>query len=242
MNYYFDLHTHTIASGHAYSTIQEMISAAQKKGLELIGISDHAPCMPGSAYIYYFQNLRVVPKEIDGLKVMVGVEANIIDHNGKIDMNPSDLMHLDYVIASFHPPCIKPSSKKHNTKALIKTIENPFVNIIGHPDDVRYDVDYKAIVLAAKENNVLLEVNNTSLSPKGFRKDSAIATKQVLEWCMHYEHPVILGSDAHISYDVGNFSYCQNLIEAISFPEHLVANTSIKMLTEYLDAKRKIRP
>jgi putative hydrolase len=238
MKYCFDVHTHTIASGHAYSTFQELVTAATQKGLKLLGISDHAPCMPGSAYIYYFQNLRVVPKEINGLMIMTGVEASIIDFNGKIDMSPEDLKHLDYTIASFHPPCIRASTKKNNTKALIKTMENPFVNIIGHPDDVRYEMDYEAIVLVAKENNVLLEVNNASLSPKGFRKDSAIATRQILELSMRYDHPIILGSDAHISYDVGNFSYCEPLLQEIGFPEELIANTSVEKLKAFLKNKR----
>lgn len=238
MKYCFDLHTHTVASGHAYSTLQEMVASAQLKGLKLLGISDHAPCMPGSAYIYHFQNLRIVPKDIDGLMLMTGVEANIIDHNGKIDMSPEDLRHLDYVIASFHPPCIKASSKKNNTKALIKTIQNPFVNIIGHPDDARYEVDYEAIVLVAKENNVLLEINNASLSPKGFRKDSVIVTRQILELCMRYDHPIILGSDAHISYDVANFKYCEPLLLEIDFPKELIVNTSLDKLMHFLGNKR----
>lgn len=234
MKYCFDLHTHTIASGHAYSTLQEMIEAAQKKGLKLLGISDHAPCMPGSAYIYYFQNLRVIPKSYDGLQLMTGVEANIIDHNGKIDMSPEDLRFLDYVIASLHPPCIRSSTKKNNTKALIKTMENPYVNIIGHPDDLRFPMDYEAIVLVAKENNVLLEINNASLNPKGFRKDAATATRQILELCMRYDHPVILGSDAHISYDVANFTYCETVLEELGFPEELIVNTSVEKLMQFL--------
>ena len=43
-----DVHTHTIASGHAYNTMMEMIRAAQEKELEVFGITEHAPQMPGS--------------------------------------------------------------------------------------------------------------------------------------------------------------------------------------------------
>lgn len=239
MKYKFDLHTHTVASGHAYSSLQEVVSAGHKKGLEIVGISDHAPCMPGSAYIYYFQNIRIVPSEIDGVRVLKGVEANIIDLSGKIDMSAEDVRFLEYVIASFHPPCIRPSTKKNNTRALIKTMENPIVNIIGHPDDLRYPVDYEAIVLAAKENNVLLEINNTSLSPKGFRKDAVMATKQILELCMRYNNPVILGSDAHISFDVGNFTNCDKVLASMEFPDELIVNTAIEKVLPYLTRVKK---
>ena len=60
MNYEFDLHTHTIASGHAYSTIKEMANSAKEKGLKLLGITEHAPTMPGTCHEFYFQNFRVL--------------------------------------------------------------------------------------------------------------------------------------------------------------------------------------
>lgn len=237
MDYLFDLHTHTIASGHAYSSMQEMIAAGKKKGLELLGISDHAPSMPGSSYIYYFQNLKVVPKEIDGLKIMLGVEANIINYQGHIDMSPENMEELDYVIASMHSPCIGYGTLLENTNAMISAMENPRVNIIGHPDDMRYKLDYEAVVKAAKENNVLLELNNASLNPKGFRLGADISCKIILELCARYEVPVIFGSDAHISYDVGRFDYCEQIIREVGFPKELIVNTSVDYLIRCLQKK-----
>ncbi len=61
-NYKIDLHTHTIASGHAYNTIDEMVKAARKKGMTYLGITEHAPNMPGTCKDFYFHNLKVVPK------------------------------------------------------------------------------------------------------------------------------------------------------------------------------------
>ena len=54
-----DLHTHTIMSGHAFSTLQEMVCAARDKGLEYLGISDHGPAVPGACDPIYFRNLYV---------------------------------------------------------------------------------------------------------------------------------------------------------------------------------------
>ena len=56
MNYLLDLHTHTLASGHAYNTIKEMVRAASLAGLHMLGITEHAPKMPGTCQLYYFQN------------------------------------------------------------------------------------------------------------------------------------------------------------------------------------------
>ena len=58
-----DVHTHTIASGHAYNTLKEMIQTAKEKGLEVYGITEHAPKMPGSCHDFYFHNLKVVKRE-----------------------------------------------------------------------------------------------------------------------------------------------------------------------------------
>mgnify|MGYP000559225469 CR=1 FL=1 len=54
MNIYFDMHTHTVASGHAFSTFKENVEEAAGKGLFALGMSDHAPAMPGSAPSIYF--------------------------------------------------------------------------------------------------------------------------------------------------------------------------------------------
>lgn len=166
-----DLHTHTLASGHAYSTINEMIQAAKDKGLKMLGITEHAPEMPGSCSSMYFVNFRVLPRERDGLTVLFGAELNIVDYEGHVDLPEEMLRGLDLVIASLHTPCIRPGTREENTRAYLKAMENPCLNIIGHPDDARYPIEYRPIVERAKERGILLEVNNSSLKPGSFRGD-----------------------------------------------------------------------
>ena len=74
-----DIHTHTTASGHAYNTIYEMAQSASRKGLALLGISDHGPAMEGSASKHYFRSSRCIPRELYGVKILFGCELNIID-------------------------------------------------------------------------------------------------------------------------------------------------------------------
>ena len=81
-----DVHTHTTASGHAYSTMSEVISAAKSKNLELVGIADHAPLMPGSCHDFYFLNLKAVPRDAFGINLVLGAELNIIDYSGSTDL------------------------------------------------------------------------------------------------------------------------------------------------------------
>ena len=90
-----DVHTHTIASGHAFSTLQEMAQAASEKGLKLLGITEHTAGIPGSCAPIYFRNLYVVPRHMYGIELMLGAEINILDCNGNLDMDEFYLNLLD---------------------------------------------------------------------------------------------------------------------------------------------------
>ncbi len=230
MKILFDLHTHTISSGHAYSTLQENIVAAQNVGLLAYGFSDHAESLPGTVKNIYFHNLKVVPREIDGLLVYRGVEANIIGYDGAIDCDNKMYKVADYIIASLHTLCIKPSDLEANTQMLLKAMDNPYIKILGHPDDGRYPLDYPAIIKKAKEKNIMIELNNSSLSPFNPRVGARENIITIMEICKEYQCMVVLGSDSHFSYSVGKFDQIIELIKEHDFPEDLIANLNMKHL------------
>lgn len=235
--YVLDLHTHTIASGHAYNTLREMAKAASDKGLSVLGITEHAPKMPGTCHSFYFHNLKTVTRELYGIRLLLGSEVNIMDFEGNIDLEERDLKGMDIIIASLHTPCIKPGSVRENTTAYLKAMENPYVNIIGHPDDGRYPVDYRALVEGAKEKGKVLELNNHSLDPKCFRRDARENDLKMLELCKEYAVPVIMGSDAHFDTLIGEFSMAKKLLEEVDFPEELVLNRSVEALQGHVNVK-----
>lgn len=237
MNYELDIHTHTIASGHAYNTLQEMIVAAKEKDLKLLGVSDHAIAMPGTCHLFYFHNLKVVNRQYGDLELMLGSEVNIVGYNGELDLDEETLQGLDYAIASLHTPCIDPGTMEQNTNAYIKAMENPYINVIGHPDDSRYPVDYEQFVLAAKKNHVLIEINNSSLNPKGFRQNAYENDKIILTLCKKYDVPVCLNSDAHTISDIANTTFSAPLLAEVDFPEALIINTSVEKLKAFLSKK-----
>lgn len=156
MRFIVDTHSHTLASGHAYSTITEMAEAAAQKGLQALAITEHAPEMPGTCGLFYFQNLDVVPRNIKGIQLLMGAEVNIMDSEGSVDLPESTCKDLDIVVASIHPPCYGLGhSERENTQAYIKAMQKPYINIIGHPDDGRFPFDHEAVVRAAKETGTL---------------------------------------------------------------------------------------
>lgn len=235
-----DTHTHTLASGHAYSTLRENLAMAAKKGLELLAVTEHAPRMTGSCQTIYFQNLKVVNRQAYEVELMLGAELNILDENGTVDLAANILKTLDLNIASLHIPCICPGSREYNTAACINAMKNPYVNILGHPDDSRYPVDYQALVQAAREYGVLLELNNSSLRPGGSRKDAKPRDVEMLRYCREYQVPVVIGSDAHVDTDIGNHEMALALLEEEKFPQELIINRSVEALKEALDKKRAV--
>ena len=234
MKFVIDAHTHTIASGHAYSTILENIDYASRNGIELLGITDHAPAMEGGTKPAYFLNFAAVPREISGLQLRMGAELNIIDYDGNVDLDKFYLEKMDYALASLHPPCIPFGTLEENTNAILRAMENPYVKILGHPGDPRYPIDCKAIVDKSEETGTVIEINNASLIPDGFRKGSEVYISEILKLCKKKCVPVILASDAHFATKIGDFDYALKLIKEIDFPEELIINRSVEMFKSCL--------
>lgn len=237
--YMLDVHTHTIVSGHAYSTIDENVAFGVKKGLGLVGISDHAPKMPGATHPLYFLNLKVVPGELHGIQLMKGIELNILDYSGRVDLKNNLLKKLDYAIASLHTPCIEPGDMEENTAAVVGAMKNPYINIIGHPCDPRYPLDIKQVVRAAVENNVLLEINNASLNPSNGRCGGDRELLELIRECKRQALPMILGSDAHFYTDVGRFDNVLPLIDEAEMPDELIINTDIEKFKGFIELKQR---
>lgn len=237
MNDIIDLHTHTIASGHAYSTINEMAQEAAKKGIQLLGITEHAPKMPGTCHQFYFENLHVVPRELYGVRLLMGCEVNIMDPDGTLDLEERVLKKMDLCIASIHPPCYSGKTKEENTRAIMKVMKNPYIHVIGHPDDGRFELDYEQVVKTAKEYGVLLEINNASVSPGSFRPNTKENDLLMLSYCKQYKVPVVMGSDAHIAYDIAKHDSAKAILEEAEFPEELVYNSSPEKVLEFINKR-----
>lgn len=240
MKLLYDLHTHTIASGHAYSTIKENIEVAYALGLEAYGFSDHAPSIPGGPAELYFINFRVIPREYKGMQVYAGIEANIMDYDGNLDIQGKIYERVDYVIASLHTLCIKPGTVEENMAAYLGAMKNEYVKIIGHPDDARYPVDYEELAKLAAKYKVALEVNNSSLNPDSVRVGAKENIMTMLKACKKYGTFVLCGTDAHICTDVGNFTYVQEVLEEVNFPKELVLNTDMDNLKYVLNKNKYI--
>jgi len=233
-----DTHSHTLASAHAYSTILENARVAADRGMELLAITDHAPCMDDSPHIMHFINYPRLDKTIYGVEMRYGVEVDITDYEGSVSMEQALLDEMDIGIASFHEVVLRSGSKAENTRAFLGAMQTPNISIIGHPDDSRVPIDFEALVIEAKRVGVLIEVNNSSLHPSHFRQGARENYKTILKLCEQHGVSIALGSDAHFALAVGDHSMALALLEEVGFPEELVINTDPARFREVL-AKRK---
>src|SRR3989338_600285 len=230
-----DLHVHTVSSGHAYSTLEEYVSQAKKIGLKAFAMADHGPAMPGGPHLYHFANMRMIPRLLNGIRIFRGIEANIINEQGQIDISSEDIKYgqLDIVMAAFHPRVgyEEGYGEDKNSEVLFKALKNPLINVIAHPGNPRYPVKIQETVAAAKEAGVVLEINNSSSFSRVGSHDRCLAIAREVK---RQNWRVVIGSDAHISPMLGDFKEALKLIKEAGLTEEHVVNTSLAKIERYL--------
>ncbi|MEF2919080.1 MAG: phosphatase [Acutalibacteraceae bacterium] len=229
-----DTHTHTLASTHAYSTAQEMIKSASEKGLYAIALTDHGYNMPGSPKKgeWFFECLGAIPAYLYDVRVLKGVEANVSDYKGGLDMPTETLNTLEWVVASMHSLTIngKPNYEKC-TNAWLKIAENPFVNVIGHSGADYFKFDYEKVIPVFGKNGKLVEINgNTFRAKKGFMSNCV----EIAKICMKTNTRIIVNSDAHFSTAVADVDDAMKMLEDINFPKRLIVNADVETFKGYL--------
>jgi len=220
-----DLHVHTNRCAHAYSTIYENVVQAIKRGLELIAITDHAGVHPK-----HFEYLSVfIPRVVEGVTVLRGIEVNILDETGKLDIADKLLDELDIVIASCHEGIFEPSAKQFQ-KTYTSVINNPCVDIIGHLCRNELSGLDEVIQLAMAQNK-LIEINNLSFqSRKPERTDNC---KILIKTCLEHGANIVVNSDAHFCTHVGELTEITAYLENIGYPEDLIINRNQAALFEF---------
>lgn len=241
-NYKIDLHIHTNVNPHAFSTLEENIGAASKKGMEVIAITNHGPALQDTPHWWHLVNIAILPKEIEGVRVIKGVEANILNENGKLDINQKIYENMELVLAGFHvvDEYGNIDDIEKNTQAILSLIKKQKADIIVHLGNPNFPVDYEKIVKAAKENNVALEVNNTSLGTIT-RVGSKKNCKKMLELAKKERCYIALGTDAHYSGHIGEFQRAIELLEEVDYPEELIINSSRETFDKFLKLRQELR-
>lgn len=216
-----DLHTHTIYSRigpyfHGKGRIIDNVKAAHEKGLSEVAITDHGPSD------FYGLDQKKIPKiraeiaeaqeKYPDVKVLLGVEADIVDTPNGIDVAPEDVALYDFINAGYHyvpkcrllanfitfrlpcPKMLKAKMNQYNTKLVLRALHNNDIKVLTHPGDKAY-VDMDAIGRACEETGTLLEINARHKRPN----------VDDLRCLAQYAVDFIIGSDAHTPSKVGRY-------------------------------------
>lgn len=240
-----DYHTHTIYS-HGMGTIEENVKEAINKGLKIIGITDHGP-----GYLKYGINkddYKKMRQQVDRLKekyygiidIFLGVEANIMDIKGSLDIDDDILNHSDILLAGFHFDIthkeslseVRSNLKRYenikskidkslyneileiNTEAIIKAMNIYDINIITHPND-KQPINILKVAQSAADTNTAFEINNFHRHPNLTELNQAMMVEKL---------QFVISSDAHRPKDVGNFFRGLKLLNSINLHESRVKN------------------
>jgi len=235
-----DTHTHTLASGHAYSTIIENAAAAQRKGLKILCTTDHAPKMPGAPHYWFFHNQIVLPRFLSDVGIIRGVEANTLNTKGEIDLFDESHQYLDWIMASFHEPVFKPTTEAEHTEALINVIKSGKVDALGHLGNPNFKFDIEAVLRCAKQHNVAIEVNNSSLTGRS-RIGSDINCDEIVRVGKEIGVYFTTGSDAHFCEDIANLAHAIELLNKYDVDPQMVITSNPSRFLNFLLLRGKER-
>lgn len=233
-----DLHTHTVASTHAFSTAAEIFTEAAAAGLKAVALTDHGPALPDAAHEWHFLSMGNLPDVLHGVTLLRGAEVNVLDWGGRLDLPARILSQLDFVIASMHHPCLKPGLTEQHTAAWLAAADNPLVDCIGHPGQSDYPFDVEAVVTRCRETDTLIEINNHSPAARPGSVDNC---RDIARCCMRLGAMVAVNTDAHWAGQVGRVPDALAMLADIGFPESLVCNADSGRLAAWF-ARKKGRP
>lgn len=206
-----DLHMHTTASD-GMATIEEMATAAKHRGLKYIAITDHskrvsmANGLDAARLREHWQEIRRIREHLHGIEILCGIECDILE-DATLDLPDDVLEEADWVIAVLHYGLKQPRTQI--MKRLLCAVQNPHVDIIGHPTGRLIgrrdgaDVNMTELLQAAADYGVMLEIN-AHPSRLDLADVHAAAAKDL-------GIPIVISTDAHSvnGFDVMKFGVDQ---------------------------------
>ena len=234
-----DLHSHTDWSD-GRNTMDEMVATAKKLELEYLAITDHsvsstvANGLDEERLLEQIEHVHKKDAVTEDIILLAGSEVDI-RRDGSLDYSDEVLCQLDIVVASVHSHFN--ISEAEMTKRMISAIENPYVNIIGHPTGrllgrrPMYPINMDEVLSAAAEHNKIMEINGSpsrlDLGPEYVRKGKELGIL------------FTINTDAHSIPQFEHREYGVNVARRSGLSKENVINTyPIERLREILKATR----
>jgi putative hydrolase len=227
-----DLHVHSLFSDCGLHTYLELLERAHHIGLKAIAVTDHGLTLGGRLTSTFFDRLK---SPYADLTLYKGIELNVLDEQGKVDLPRQYLPHIDILLLGLHPN-LAPLSRERNTGALIAAIEkNHCIDIISHPNDPVYPVDYARLAQAARRAGVALELNNSKIL---YSRSTVDDTLKLVQTCKEIGCLMAVNSDTHAILELGDDSAVRPLLDKVKFPEELIVNRTAESAAHFIEGRR----
>lgn len=232
MNIVAELHSHTCASGDAFNTLTEMCTQASKIGLQALAVTNHTGTLVDTITSVQFRSFRKLPRKIEGIYLISGLEANITDFEGNVDVDIQTLECVDFRIASKHEPeaVTFPSrwgTAEENTDMYLGLIQNPHIDCIGHCGNYVVPFCHDPVVKASAMAGKIIELNVSYILRS---RESAREYFNIMKLCKQYGNRIAVTTDSHCIYSLGNVQCGLDMLKELGFPEELVINASMDQL------------
>jgi putative hydrolase len=229
-----DLHSHSLFSSCGLHTCIEMLSHAKKQGMAALAITDHGLSLGGRLNSNFYERLK---DPVPGIRLLKGVECNLLEEQGAIDCPKQFLPYMDIVLLGIHHNIQKGLGKAVYTEMLLRAIqENSFLDVLAHLNVAHYDVDFESVVRAAMDRGILIELNNSKCLP---RRSSPEVIQQLIMTCKKLMCPVIVSSDAHAINEIGQDGMIRPILKNLDFPQELILNRDPESVYAFIESRRK---
>jgi len=231
-----DLHSHSSFSCCGLHSFVEMLERGKALGMKGLAITDHGQALGGRLNKPFFTRLN---NPVPGIRLLKGVECNVLEEPGRIDCPKEWLAYMDIVMLGVHPNLKAGLDKTTITRMLLRAMkDNQYVDVIVHIDSSVHDVDIEPVVEAALNYGMAMEINNSKTFYGATRPG---ATDELIAVCMNLKCPIVVSSDAHAINEVGRDDQVRALLEKAKFPEDLIVNRDAETAFSFVDNNRKLK-
>jgi len=230
-----DFHSHTFFSLCGIHTHLELLNRAAQLGIQGLAITDHGSALDSRNTPPFYDRLTrdVVP----GVTLLKGIECNVLDEKGNIDIPINKLKYLDIVLLGLHPNIEQGKSKDFYTQLLCNAMrKNPWVDMITHPNELEYPIDFEEVAEVAKNEGIMLELNNSKTM---YNRTTHECTLALVNTCKKVGCLLGIGSDTHAIHELGDDTFALPYLKETGFPEELWINSNAKKAFSYLDKRRE---
>ncbi len=235
-----DLHIHSIRSQCGTMTYGEIVGRARGLGMRSVAITDHALAFGVDRFQFHILVKRF-PDVVDGVRVYKGIELNVVDADGTVDMPFELLGHFDYVALGMHPVegCYRGEDSAANTDALLAALErHPWVDSVVHPTQRTHPLRFSRLLPEMARLGIAFEVNDCG---HRYGKADPSRTAEVLGRAVLAGVPLLTNSDAHVFHEVGGDDAIREVFERADLDPDIALNADTDALEAFLDQGRQRR-